>query len=1000
MRSGVQRRRGLAHARRRGVHGTTRRGRAAIGFAATVTLVAAALVVGVFTAPRAAALTYRFEVESAAFGGGDALLSDGICTTMVTLLPIGPCTLQAAIEQANYSNSSGEHEVFITVDDDIPIGSPMTGTPTRMDTSTDVSYIAGLGDIYGAVFVITAPMTINLEHRLLPDATQSSAEIAESAAFHINSPNVTLLNVDDALSSGTSFVFGPLADNVLVDGSEDGVRRGTVITEKNWFPERFALFKPGAKNITLRGYDVQGFYNSATEGGIFFFEDTVAADGQLISNILIDDIRVMYPASGGCSATDGRGCRPNLVYGYGPSTLDHHNIQIDGLTFTNLRVQNMSGTQQAFSFNGSTDTGTLGTYSMRVANLTITDSKFLNNDVEGAGEDDAFIALPYGGSLTGITRIERNVFTTPTTDETAIYVNAAGPTPQGANSTAASGIYIQDNYFDGYQAAASAVRFSRTGTATFTRNTFGSNTRSSSTADEETTDSGMFNNVDTTANQEIRTWYPTAAAVLTGPLPQDAAVAHNASLDPSTPTCLASVSVVRPTTTPIPENPVTLDVYWTSGNDAEVYLGSASGISGQEAQLIVPLPIGTVQFPSNVDADATIPVTVVNPSSGAVGGNLRVQTQVQAYAQLQSSQYSRVVALTGNTCQPVLTINQADGQNDPAMSRHLHFTLTTSMLLEPASLTTGDITPLAIAVPGVTIDPDRIFARVVSVTQVDGSEGFAYDVVVRVDDSATVSVTVPVGAVVSASGIANSATAGSTDPSVIFTNPLVATPAQLVIITGATTSVDYVIGLRTGAPIPSADLFFTSTLDQASIDHQVEVSTLAPTIPQGAQNSAPIAVRAADDDTVIPGTTTAILHTVSSADPNYNGLLVPPMQLGLFAVDPRISISKQAYVDVADTSSTERIVETGTLAASDAKLIDRQLVCWVYTVRNESTETWATRLTGITVTDTDTRLGNGGVIGVVPSLAIGESAQLSACGSLVAVDTTQGGPVEPTPEPE
>jgi hypothetical protein len=108
----------------------------------------------------------------------------------------------------------------------------------------------------------------------------------------------------------------------------------------------------------------------------------------------------------------------------------------------------------------------------------------------------------------------------------------------------------------------------------------------------------------------------------------------------------------------------------------------------------------------------------------------------------------------------------------------------------------------------------------------------------------------------------------------------------------------------------------------------------------------------------------------------------------LFSTDPTIQIVKQAYVDVADTSSAERIVATGTEAYSDARLMDRQAVCFVYTVTNTSADDWATVLTDARVTDSDTRLGDNGLIGTIPVLAIGQSAQVAACTSLLPVDTT------------
>jgi len=71
--------------------------------------------------------------------------------------------------------------------------------------------------------------------------------------------------------------------------------------------------------------------------------------------------------------------------------------------------------------------------------------------------------------------------------------------------------------------------------------------------------------------------------------------------------------------------------------------------------------------------------------------------------------------------------------------------------------------------------------------------------------------------------------------------------------------------------------------------------------------------------------------------------------------------------------------------------VDGQTLCFVYTVTNTSADDWATSLTAVTVTDTDTRLGTDGVIGTIASLAIGQTAKLAACTSVLPVDTTATG---------
>jgi hypothetical protein len=108
----------------------------------------------------------------------------------------------------------------------------------------------------------------------------------------------------------------------------------------------------------------------------------------------------------------------------------------------------------------------------------------------------------------------------------------------------------------------------------------------------------------------------------------------------------------------------------------------------------------------------------------------------------------------------------------------------------------------------------------------------------------------------------------------------------------------------------------------------------------------------------------------------------------LFSTDPYLQIAKVAYVDVGDTSSAAQIEATGTMALGGSRLLDGQMVCFVYTVTNTSVDTWATKLSNVRVTDTDQRLGDSGVIATIPVIPIGESAKVAACSTVVPVDTT------------
>ncbi|QAY63591.1 hypothetical protein ET495_10400 [Xylanimonas allomyrinae] len=243
----------------------------------------------------------------------------------------------------------------------------------------------------------------------------------------------------------------------------------------------------------------------------------------------------------------------------------------------------------------------------------------------------------------------------------------------------------------------------------------------------------LFTNVSATANQKIRTWYPTrAATVLTGPVPVDALASTNAQA--GTPVCLATVAAARPTLSDghVPGDPVTIDLYWTSGTKAEVYLGSVSGASaapGAARTLLFSLPLGEITLP---DGSTVRPV---NPGTGAVDGAVRIQAHVER-EQHQSAQYSRAVRVEG-TCLPTLVITRQDGGTEPTMARDIVFRLTSSVSLDPSTVSPEDF-EVSESDASAGSDP-----HVASVRAVEGSDGTEFDVVVRVSNSTTASLSVP-----------------------------------------------------------------------------------------------------------------------------------------------------------------------------------------------------------------------------------------------------------------
>ncbi|WP_139244539.1 hypothetical protein [Arthrobacter alpinus] len=762
------------------------------------------------------------------------------------------------------------------------------------------------------------------------------------------------------LSGETSIVAGPNANGFLLDG-------GATSTDTNYFPERFMVLREGAKNITVQNYRLQGFYYYANLTALFLFN---AQNNTPIENVTIDNVKITYPTGTTCNSSNGSGCQTDIIQFYPRS----QSSVLNGFTFTNSSVSNLTS-RDGLAFSR----GTAAT-SVRASNINISNNSFINMQGSGTGANNAFITLPYG-PLAGSNRISGNEFVRATSGQTyAVAWN--GNTTSGS----AGELSIEDNYFDGY--SFTSVYLINTGDVKVQKNTFGARSASQTrpgTAEETRDRTSLLLDNDFNANGLVNTWFPAAnAQVLAGAMPAQT-IPTVSSLSPETSTCVATLDVLAPTTAPLPASTVDLDVYWTADRTAEVYLGRAEAVTGTGAKLALNLPVGPQSFPTT-EVGGSHNVTIVNEDTGAASGYLRVQTI--AHGSKQSSQYSRLVGFSGN-CRPELTINQAADQNDPTVARDLHYKIVSSLPLNPESVTAAVVGVSAVGT-AATIDAARLNPRSVSVTPIEGSANREFDVVARVDDSAVVTATVAAGKVIGSGGLTNRASATSTDNNVTFSNPVSVKPDSFTLVKGEPSGKDFFFQLGAGAPSPSSELRFASTVDTAGVQIGVKLSTGDSVIGAGETTSGKVRATASAGD--VPANTKAVVsHALSSDDVNYDGLVVRSVQVKLFSTDPSIQITKRAFVEVSDSSTPERIMATGDEALSGTRLTDGQSVCFVYTVKNISSDDWATALTDVAVTDSDTRLGTNGVIGSIGALPIGQSSMLSACGALIPGDTTVGG---------
>jgi hypothetical protein len=519
----------------------------------------------------------------------------------------GVCTLKKALELANALPA--DDTAAISVDPNIAI-------PNANAPYIDVSSVASTGwmcpsscvgvegDGSGAVFKIShSGVTIDLGGII---GVGQKAEAPNAATIWIGSgaSNVTLRNFNGLWSSETAIVLNN-ASGVLI---ENGSTLQTAADQYHnynfnaWWTERFLGFAGPASDVTLRNWNLGNLYPAL---GMI----AVTGSGS-VSGLVLDNLDVKLGYHGTCATATPAGCQANFFYVAGAQ-------RVQGLEIKNCRFHTDAGDAYTYHLFDWADAA-LDTVKSQYG-FWIHDNQF--TDIPSGDTSDATLVLPldegYSYDAGVYNRIANNRFiTTAARNGAALYWNSN----RAANSTVESRLVIEDNYFDGYAAATQGVvTMYQTGLVTFQRNTFG--TRSShqaTTATEETaTTTAMFVNYDSAANKKIRTWYPTAAT----------AAWHAGG-------CKLDVTLAKPTggeANEIPAEPVTIDAYWTSGATAERHLGRQTGVTGTTATIPVPEEL------LNDD--------------GTLNGYLRFQTHSEAYGQLSSSQYSRVITSSG-VCAP------------------------------------------------------------------------------------------------------------------------------------------------------------------------------------------------------------------------------------------------------------------------------------------------------------------------------------------------------------
>ena len=553
-------------------------------------------------------------VNSADFGGQDLNHGDGVCDAGGTVTLNGNtlprCTMRAAVEEARAwtEGPGGGASVTITLDSDFPGGTitaPQAGDVGFMQAVRSLVRL----DVW---FSIATPMTIDLQNKLHTD----SASEFHSAVFYITGEDVTIKNASGIISGDTALLLGASAYNVTIDG-------GKTIQTGRGLLQRFLVVTSGAIGVTLKNYQVGGLYSqNAYQGGVVFWDD---GTGDVTRDVLIENVDFTSPqkTSGGahsttCTLLNASGCVNEAVTLADGAHVD--NLEITGCTMSNATYRN----PYDYPFFDAYHAGVL-------SNLNIHHNRFSNNIVNfGAGADSAIIVLPDDQPMGGVNTIANNVF-----DNSGVSGQPWAIGWDGALSGAKpSHLSITDNHFDGF--ARGGIILMNTGLVTVARNTFGpSNASASPDILEETangsssTPQAMLVNfrpntgspASANANEAITPWGPSA-------------ISMNAS-------CQVSITAI-PSNLPgaiAPSTPLQLDVFWTATTKAERYLGSsAMNITGTTGTVTVQIPADLVS------------------QTGLVAGRVRLQVQTNgpagAYAQTESSQYSRTIAIPAVNCTP------------------------------------------------------------------------------------------------------------------------------------------------------------------------------------------------------------------------------------------------------------------------------------------------------------------------------------------------------------
>jgi adhesin/invasin len=573
----------------------------------------------------------------------DATPGDGVCDTGATVgdPAVPECTLRAALQEANAVVLDGTAPSSITIDfTDLGLVSYGAG-----DVAGSLMSTALVGNVWGSMgagasFVVDSVVPVTLDFANLDGIEHADDSIY--ALFEVRSDNVTLRNAGSMRAGEAAIAISGSnvsVDNVIItdeatpnlevgigllDGASNvAVTNSSIISA--FFVGVLVDASASVSNITFDNVTSRG------HGAAHFdIEDGATVNGFTISNSQVGRPTETAPSPHvylnplvsvtGLQLLDSTFESPNQygigVYGGGVTLTD---TVVDGSEFngTGPVMESTSATITGLDVTDNTFDDTLGGV-LDFEAATVSDATIARNAFTDA-RGNAEAGIDIGRVSPEQSVIEDNTFT-QAADSTSKNRWAVLQRPFDQTPDEDTGWTIQDNAIDGYVPDEGPITNRGLGKSIVQRNTFGPDTRGTQDTISENGLSWFVVNGDA-FNDRIQTYRPTRSAFT-----DDELTVEVAPVDP----VLAGNTA--------PTTPVSVDVYWTADDNAEVYVGRIEDVEGRTTESFdftggegfvrvqtidatgrASQYSGTVQAPEDTEAPA--PVVIEDaPQDGPVTG--------------------------------------------------------------------------------------------------------------------------------------------------------------------------------------------------------------------------------------------------------------------------------------------------------------------------------------------------------------------------------------------